>query len=160
MYKTGHYGMALVVYAPIGAAIVSIDPGLAILGGVGTVGLARLPDYDHRVPLIAHRGITHTLAFLLATVVALAAVGWLLGGSLGTTAPRLAALGAVVGVAAVGSHLLADVLTPAGAPLLWPISARRFSVDLTTASNPLANYGLLAVGVAVTVGMAYLVGQL
>ncbi|PSP40772.1 hypothetical protein BRC63_05265 [Halobacteriales archaeon QH_10_70_21] len=91
MYKTGHYGAALLVYAPVGFVLLSVDPALAILGGVG-------------------------------------------------------------------SHLLADVLTPAGVPLLWPLSGRRYSANVATASNPLANYGLLTLGVAACAAVGRLAG--
>ena len=57
MYKTGHYGAALFVYAPVGFVLLSVDPALAVLGGVGSAALSRLPDYDQRVPLVDHREI-------------------------------------------------------------------------------------------------------
>ena len=71
---------------------------------------------------------------------------------------RTAGLGVVVAFVAVGSHLLADALTPAGVPLLWPFSSRDYSVDVATASNPVANYGLLVLGVAACGAVGYLAG--
>ena len=158
MYKTGHYGAALFVYAPVGFVLLSVDPALAILGGVGSVALSRIPDYDLRVPFLEHRGVTHTLPFLVAVAALLGAVGYRAAGAVGTDPARTAGLGVVVALVAVGSHLLADALTPAGVPLLWPLSGRDYSVDVATASNPVANYGLLALGVAACGAAGYLAG--
>ncbi|MEF8808665.1 metal-dependent hydrolase [Natronomonas sp.] len=159
MYKTGHYGTALLCYAPVGYLLLSVDPGLAVLGGIGAVAFSRVPDYDLRVPGISHRGITHTLLFLLVVTAALAGVSVALAEQFGTDPLLTGGLGAIVGVVAIGSHLLADALTPSGVPLLWPLSSRRFSVALATASNPIANYGLLTLGVGLTVALGYLAGQ-
>lgn len=68
---------------------------LAIVSGVGLLALAFIP----------HRGITHSL---LALVLAWLGARALLPG---------AALPFAVGYAL---HLMADALTPAGVPLLWP----------------------------------------
>ena len=161
MYKTGHYGAALLVYAPVGFMLLSVDPALAVLGGVGAVALARLPDYDLRVPFVEHRGVTHTLLFLGLVAAVLGGCGYHAAGAFGTEPTRTAGLGvvvAVIAVVAVGSHLLADALTPAGVPLLWPLSGRRFSADVATASNPLANYGLLALGMVACIAVGYVAG--
>lgn len=158
MYKTGHYGAALLLYAPVGVVLLSVDPALAVLGGVGSVGLSRVPDYDLRIPGLKHRGVTHTVAFLCLIAAALAGLGLLAADTFGTSPTQTAGLGLVVGVVAIGSHLAADALTPAGVPLWWPLSSRRYTVGVTKASNPLANYGLLALGIAVTVGVGYLAG--
>ena len=47
-------------------------------------------------------------------------------------------------------HLLADVVTPAGLKPFWPVSDRRYTLDIVRADNPLANYGLLVLGVLAT----------
>lgn len=104
---------------------------LAITGGL-------LPDIDHprswvgrRLALIAwpmarlcgHRGVTHSLLALLA----IAGLWWLVAHP---QAPQRATVSLLLPML-VGylSHLLADFLTPAGVPLLWP-SRRRFAVPL------------------------------
>jgi len=43
-------------------------------------------------------------------------------------------------------------------PLLWPLSDETYSVDLATASNPVANYGLLLGGVCARLAVGYLAG--
>jgi inner membrane protein len=159
MYKTGHYGAALLLYAPVGYLLLSVDPGLAVLGGLGSVAFSRVPDYDLRVPGIQHRGVTHTLLFLGVVTAVLSGACLAFAERFGTDPTLTAGLGAVVGVVAIGSHLLADGLTPSGVPLLWPLSSRRFSVSVATASNPIANYGLLALGVGVTVALGYFAGR-
>ena len=105
--------------------------GMAVLGGL-------LPDLDHprswvgrRLALISwplarlfgHRGITHSLL----AVFGVSALWWWLANP---TAPQLATV-PLVEPLLVGylSHLIADGLTPAGVPLLWP-NRRRFTVPL------------------------------
>lgn len=148
MYRTGHYGAALLAYAPV--AFVTTAAGfteLAVFGGVGVVVLAMLPDFDQRVPFVRHRGPTHTVWFMLAVAVVLAVGGALFGASRGVVdAVGLSIFGFVVGVVSVGSHLVADALTPMGIRPLAPLRSRRYTFELAKASNPVANYALLAVG--------------
>jgi inner membrane protein len=147
----GHYGAAMTLYAPVGLAISSLDPVLAVACGVGAVSLSRLPDCDRRLPFVHHRGGTHSLAFLVATAASLGWIGSVLGAVVGVNGAVPTVLGAVVGTVAVGSHLLADALTPAGVPLLWPLRDQRYAVALTRAADPVANAGLFVLGVAMTV---------
>ena len=159
MLRSGHYGAALVLYAPAGFLLLSVDPTLALLGGAGVVGLSRLPDCDLRLPFVDPRGATHSLAFL---VVVAATLGWLghrFAGHVDTDPVRTAGLGVLVGAVAVGSHLLADALTPYGVPLLWPLTRRRYALSLAPATDPLANYGLFVVGIAATVAVTYVGGH-
>lgn len=159
MLKSGHYGAALMLYAPAGFHLLSVDPGLALLGGVSAVALARLPDYDLQVPFVEHRGVTHTLLFLVLVAATLGWLGHLFAGQFGTNQVQTAGLGVLVAVVAVGSHLLADALTPYGVPLLWPLTGRRYSVSLAPATSPVANYGLLVLGIAATVAAGYVAGR-
>lgn len=46
------------------------------------------------------------------------------------------------------AHILADVLTLAGVRPFAPVRDEKYTLDLAKAANPLANYVLLAVGVA------------
>lgn len=149
MYKTGHWGAALLVWAPVGSGLLLAGfGGTAIIGGAGVLALSRVPDYDQRIPLVSHRGSTHTLPFALLVGLALGAGLVALAGGLGITRTAAAgAFGVLVGTLAIGSHLLADALTPSGVAFLWPLSSKRYSLDLVRADNVLANYGLLALGV-------------
>lgn len=159
MYRTGHYGVALILYAPVGFVLAGFDPGLSVLGGVAAVSLSPLPDVDYRIPLVAHRGSTHTLLFLVFVSVSLTVIGWSVADAFGTEPTGTAVVGALAGTVAIGSHLLADALTPGGVPVLWPISKGRFVIGVSSASNPITNYGLLAVGVGVTVVVAFVAGS-
>jgi inner membrane protein len=159
MYPTGHYGAALLAYAPAGYLLLVWRPGLAVLGGAGVLALATLPDTDQRIPLVRHRGPTHSLLFLVLVAGVLAVIGWSLGGnsSLGTPL-ELGLLGALVGVVGIGSHLLADMLTPAGINLFWPLPREPHSFYVTRANNTLANWALLSLGVFVTAAVLLVAG--
>ena len=122
MYATGHYGMALLAYAPVGYVLLEMAPLLAFLGSAVVLSLATLPDIDLRLPLVPHRGPTHSLLFTALAAGGLGAAGFLLGQ--GSWQPlggpvRGAVFGAVLGVVGIGSHLLADILTPMGVNVLW-----------------------------------------
>lgn len=159
MYRTGHLGVALLVFAPIGYLLVTAGAPLAALfTGAVMLQLAMLPDVDHRLPVVSHRGVTHSLLFAAAVGAAFAAAGTALvavgGGGLVAELLGLDALGVgvvtfgfAVGFLAVGSHLLGDLLTPAGVNLFWPVPTE-FSLYVTRADNTLANYGLFLFGVA------------
>ncbi len=139
------------MFAPVGLALVLAGrPDLAVVGGGAMLWLSTLPDVDHRLPVVSHRGPTHTLAFavLVGAVGAGAGVG--LASVLGGDRTTFVAFGFGIGTLGILAHLLADALTPAGVPLLWPLSSRDYSVSLTRADDALANYVLLAVGVCAT----------
>jgi inner membrane protein len=160
MHKEGHIGAALLVYSPLGlSAMVIADSQLAFLGAVVAVGLAMVPDLDMRVPLLTHRGPTHTVWFALAVGVGLA----ILGGQGVAEAGVLAALGGtlfglLVGTGTVMSHIAADALTPAGVRPFWPLRDDQYRYAIARASNPLANYALLGIGGGAAV-LALLIGR-
>jgi inner membrane protein len=151
VYRRGHWGVSLLVFAPVGFALGrSGRPTLAALGGGVMLWLSMVPDLDHRLPGLSHRGITHTLVFGLAVGGVGAAVGTGLETVVGTGETPLVAFGFAIGTLSVLAHLLADALTPAGVTLLWPLSARTVTLSVTRADSTVANYLLLATGVCVT----------
>ncbi|MFA1611010.1 metal-dependent hydrolase [Halobellus rubicundus] len=165
MYRKGHYGVSLLVFAPVAFVLLAIDRGdLAVVTGGAMLWLAMLPDLDHKIPGISHRGPTHSLAFAALVGAVFAGIGTALSGvaseplSTAVVAGGLsiAALGFVIGALAVVAHLAADALTPAGVNFLWPLSGRTYSLGLWRADNAVANYGLFAVGVFATAAAAYL----
>jgi inner membrane protein len=164
VYWKGHYGVSLVVFAPVGYTLLRLGyPTLALVAGAAMLWLAMLPDVDHKLPFVSHRGPTHSLSFAVLVGAVLGGAGSLLdaaGEDLGVATTlggvELSAVGFAVGVLAVVAHLLGDVLTPMGVNFLWPVSSRRYSLSLWRADNRLANYGLFAAGVFVTVGWVYL----
>ena len=159
MYRTGHLGVSLLVFAPLGYLLVAAgEPLAALVTGGAMLWLAMLPDVDHRIPGIPHRGPTHSLLFAALVGAAFAAVGALLGDvTAAVERARLTGFGFFVGFVAVGTHLLGDLLTPAGVRLFWPVGPA-YSLTLARADNTVANYGLFLIGVfAVGVAGAFAV---
>ena len=160
MHRPGHYGVALLVYAPLGAVMLVLgfdEP--ALFGGVVAVGGAMLPDLDERVSFVRHRGLTHTVWFALAVGAVLGLAGTVIGARMTTVgALGLGTFGMLVGVLTVGAHLLADALTPAGIRPFAPLGDTRYTFEVTGAANPVANYLLLAAGIAAATG-AVLLGR-
>jgi inner membrane protein len=175
VFRHGHYGVALGLYSPVGGSLLALgQPTAALAGGAGVLWLTMLPDWDHRLPLVSHRGPTHTLPF----VAAVAGLAWLAAETVASgvgldgyaVGPASLALGPVsvpvglsfpafaAGVAAIAllAHLAADLLTPMGVAVLWPVSDRRYSLGVATADDALWNYGLFALGVFSTAAAAYL----
>ncbi|MFT4889267.1 MAG: inner membrane protein [Halobacteriales archaeon] len=159
MYRTGHFGAALLAYAPVAFVVVAWGfQTVAALGGLVAVGLATLPDYDQRVPFVEHRGATHTIWFALLVALALGLAGGLAGNSRGIAATiGLGAFGFLVGFVAIGSHIAADALTPAGVQPFAPLRSRHYTYSIVKAKNPVANYALLALGAAAGAG-AFVLG--
>lgn len=161
MHRTGHYGANLIAYSPIGAVLVALGAVEFAVGGAAiVVAGSMVPDWDQRVPFVTHRGITHTVWFLLAVAGAFGVIGALLGAGAGlVTAIVLGVFGFGVGAAMIGGHLLADALTPMGIAPFEPVRSDHYSLDVVRAANTVANYVLFAVGVLVA-GVAFLVGSL
>lgn len=150
VYRAGHYGVSLLLFAPAGFALAAAGrPALAVATGATMVWLAPLPDLDHRMPGVRHRGATHTLAFAGLVGAAFGAAGAVAAPHLPAERAATAAYGFALGAASVCAHLLGDLITPAGVPLLWPLSGRRYSLGLATADDRVWNYGLLGCGVLV-----------
>lgn len=150
MYRKGHLGVSLLVFAPVGYWLVTTgDPEAALLTGAVMCWLAMLPDVDHRLPVIEHRGVTHSLLFTVLVGGLFGAVGTVLAGAFSVAGMNLGVFGFLLGVLVVGAHLVGDVLTPAGVPLLWPLP-QSYLLSVTRADNTLANYGCFILGIAVT----------
>lgn len=171
MYRTGHLGVSMLVFAPIGYLLVSVGaPLAALVTGGAMLWLAMLPDVDHRLPFVEHRGVTHSLLFAGLVGAAFAAAGLLLSslgaGGLGTellgldqfSDVGLAAFGFAVGFLSVAAHLLGDLLTPAGVNLFWPVETE-YSLYVTRADSTLANLGLFLLGVFAVAAAGTLVLQ-
>jgi inner membrane protein len=155
VYRTGHLGVSIAVYAPLGAGLLVVGADtLAVLAGAVMCWFTMLPDVDHRLPIVPHRGPTHSLVFALLAGGVGAAAGTIAASQLGVAAAvGLGAFGFVLGFATVLAHLLADAMTPAGVPFLWPLSGRTHSLYLWRADNTFANYGVFAGGVATAIGV-------
>ena len=153
MYRPGHYGVALLTYAPLGLVIgLTGYEAAALVGCVLVVGLSTIPDYDYYIPMIDHRGPTHTLVFAVLVGVGLAGITTaVVGEDTAFAGLGVVAFAFTIGTVAIVSHLLADVLTPAGIRPFWPLSNRRYTLNLVKASDSVANYLLLGLGVVAIV---------
>ncbi|CDK40149.1 metal-dependent hydrolase [Halorubrum sp. AJ67] len=160
MYRNGHIGASLAVYAPFGflvTALVSLEAGL--LGALGVASTAMVPDLDVRVPFVKHRGITHTVWFALLVGAAFGTVGLALGvRNDAATALLFGGVGFLFGAGTIVSHLLADALTPMGVRPYAPVRDDEYTLDLFAAANPVANYALLGLG-GVTAAVALVAGE-
>lgn len=172
MHRSGHWGLAMLSYAPIVFGVLSISKNyfpLLIVGAVLVSGLCMLPDIDQRLPVVTHRGITHTIWF---TVV----VGGVLYG-MGIVGTRVVAHGlgdwglqlpqqfapttvgwffGVVGVVVVLSHLVGDWMTKMGIRPYVPLSRHKHRLGLVYAKNRVANgvlYGIGAIAVLISFGI-------
>lgn len=167
MHREGHFGIAFLVYAPIAFVLSYVGVlQVAILGLVGLAFGAIAPDFDLDMPVVQHRGITHT--FVAAVFLGLVYAGfavYLAANGVGTgsafvirEAPLayLAAMSFGFGIGALGvcAHLLGDVITPMGITPYHPFDDRKYTLNLVYASNERANEGLFSVGsVAVVLGV-------
>lgn len=189
MHRNGHVGITLLCYAPVllvigtraewllPAAVVAavlladllLPVRLLVRGATGrrssvSFSPAMLPDLDMRLPMVTHRGITHTVWFAVLTAAVAGAIGYQAGRMVGSTlfagvaSPGLlgAAFCGYLGLHAVLTHLLGDVLTPAGIRPFSPLVERSFSLGLVRAANRPANLGLYAAGI-LSVGAATVV---
>ncbi|MFC6616327.1 metal-dependent hydrolase [Halopenitus salinus] len=153
MHKKGHYGAALLGYAPL--ATIALAGGFdvpAVAGALVTLGLATVPDLDMRIPGIPHRGPTHTVQFAVLIGLVTGAGGFLLAAGYGAPLALAGGLfGFATGAVAIGSHIAADALTPMG---VEPFGANgpHYSLEVARAANPIANYALLGIGILAAVG--------
>lgn len=151
----GHVGIGLLLAAPAWF-LLSGEDMLAFLRYVGMAVL--LPDIDVYVQGVPHRGVTHTVPFVVAVALA--------GGLLAVAVSRLTARrwvasrapssGKLFALAAGGallgglSHLFLDVLSYSAVPmpltLGWPLLDQPFAYAAVYYTDPVVNYGLLAAG--------------
>lgn len=140
MHRPGHYGAALVAYAPVAFLVALVAGVLPALYGAGVaVALSMVPDLDQRLPFVQHRGATHTVWFALGVAFLIAGI------SMGVLSPLTGAFVGLVAGLSLLSHVAADAITPAGVSPWEPLDSRRYSGDTLSASL-VANYGLALVG--------------
>jgi membrane-bound metal-dependent hydrolase YbcI (DUF457 family) len=115
MAALGHLAVGLAV----GQGVSRLHPASRRIQVVTmSVWLATLPDIDSYLGFVGidHRGPTHSIGFVLATALLAAVVARL------ASWPVVASV--FLTVAAVGSHIIVDLLGPGSAmPLFWPITA-------------------------------------
>jgi inner membrane protein len=159
MYRPGHHGTVMLVYAPVGGALAAL--GFELLGLLGAMFVfcaAMVPDFDRGVDWVGRRGFTHTVWFALLFGAATGLVGtlvrlWLLGLPAGLAFLFGFGLGAFVVVV----HIASDALTPEGVRPFVPLSDRWFHRDSEFVADPPGNYALFGIGL-LALGIAFLVG--
>lgn len=156
MYRDGHYGLALLVYAPLSFLLLTnghLD--YAVFWGGVLLCLSMLPDIDHRIPGISHRGITHTVWFaafvgIVVYYLVLLAGAVAPGYDMLSTAEATGAFAA----AAIVLHIVGDSLTPMGIRPFAPLVDFKVSFGLFRSSNWYVNKGLLLAGIVATLASA------
>jgi len=123
--------MLLILYAPVLVGLLWMELYVfAILGLVLSMGLVMLPDKDQGIPLLPHRGFTHTIWFASLVGLAMALVGMVIAPVLifaGVDAQPVILFLGFIGVFSIVAHLFADAITPAGIKPYQPLSQRRHS---------------------------------
>lgn len=162
MLREGHFGIALLMYAPF--AFIFILLGwfeLGVLELVFTLVGVGLPDKDTKLKIVKHRGFTHTIWF--AILVSFGSMGFIAAVPLIIDISTFATIGLVEIVLGglftgygVITHLLGDMITPRGIrpfhpivpreKLKYKISDRKYTLELTNARNKTANTVLLVIG--------------
>ena len=161
MYPLGHYGLALILAAPV-AYVLGRRAGTVFAMFVLVTAL--LPDLDLVIPGLEHHGLTHTVAFVVLTPPVIGVLVTVIYGLYRSTrgdarhpildVPRVlvwATLGSFLGLA---SHLLADLLlvvpvTPISP--LAPFDDRVVVFDVFRVGNVWRNLSLFALGLALNI---------
>ncbi|WP_181685366.1 metal-dependent hydrolase [Halorhabdus salina] len=157
MHSEGHVGLGMLFYAPVAFLLSYFDLlSVMALGLVCAVFFSYAPDFDMQMPLVSHRGATHTLlAGAVASSVVAALALYLAASGMYPIDTHIVVLGgATFGAAFLGflSHLAGDVITPMGIRPLRPWSNKKYTLDLVYAKNEWANEGFASIGAVVMVG--------
>jgi inner membrane protein len=165
MYRKGHIGISIAVIG-LTFAVLPVEVWYVIAPTI--VVTERIPDNDHRIPIISHRGYSHTVLAGGVTGAILSAGAFAVGISvtgiepIHVVPPSTTTETAVFGVAVavfVGSicgittHLLGDMITNGtgafGVQPLRPVSDWECGIQLCRADNSFWNYVFLAGGICV-----------
>jgi len=165
-------------------------PGSVVLFIVAFLLLGRiecLPDRDQRIPMLKHRGFTHTFVFALLMGAGTGLASYLFASAdpnafvnyvlrtvnqlpvvaldTGVTSMPLfpdpvvfGMFGFSIGTLGIVSHIAGDIFTPSGIAFLWPITSKRYTLNWWNAASPVANKGLLITGWIVFGATLLLVG--
>lgn len=158
MYRPGHHGTVMLLYAPFGGGLAALGfelPGL--LGAMFVFCAAMVPDFDRRVDWVSRRGATHTVWFALLFGAGTGGISAAGGALLGGLAGRGFAFGFALGTFVVAVHIASDALTPAGVRPFAPLSDRCYRTDSEFAADPPGNYVLFGAGL-LALGFAFLLG--
>lgn len=163
MHRRGHYGMALLLSAPVAAGL-AFGMGNAALGipfTVLAVSTSMIPDIDQNLPLIRHRSVTHTIVFgVIVSLIGGLAVLLAVSVFLELTVEAFIVVFAYTFFAILAglvSHLLADALTVGRGQYaiqpFWPLSYRELRFGLTRSDSLVWNNGLLLLGLLIQLSL-------
>lgn len=155
MYRQGHIGISLILYLPLAYHL--IHSGNLLLTGFGVIAMlatTMLPDIDHQIPMLPHRGVTHSVWFAGGVGYAVYRICTDLLAIIQVATSESAAvfLGTMAGYGII-SHLVADALTPMGVQPLTPFLSARWTFNLAQSSNALVNKSLLIAGLLLSAGV-------
>lgn len=169
MYKSGHMGINMILFAPILFIMMSFEYiFISIFGLIIITYFASLPDIDLKYQFLTHRGFTHTYLFGLFIGLissSLFTIINVLSINSGIIEPSIFNMigipiwGFFIGLFTVMGHIIGDVITPAGIrpfkkpkyiPNLPIFSDKKYTFDLVYAANTWANIGFLLIGIMST----------
>lgn len=150
MHPKGHLGISLVVYAPI-ALFLGMNGFylFAVLGFFMMGAFATIPDNDQRIPVIKHRGLSHSIAsaLLFGVVLGFVAIFFVpLFAMIGIPAGPVVGFAAFIGMFVFLTHLIGDSITPTGIKPFAPISDYKITFGIVKADNTIANLVLWVAG--------------
>jgi inner membrane protein len=138
MYKAGHTGVSLVLFAPILAVLLYIhQPVLAFYGLAVVIFTAPLPDIDLKPPFryfVGHRTWTHSLWFAIIIGLLSMTVSSFFAVAIETPPVYTLLFGFVIGVLGILFHLAGDMLTHSGIRPLYPFGPS-YAFHLTSAKG-------------------------
>ncbi|WP_167599523.1 metal-dependent hydrolase [Halorussus marinus] len=163
MHSQGHKGIALLLYSPITYFLLETGRPIFAIGGLVLVlMLSMVPDKDMVIPLLRHRGPTHTIWFAGVVGAVLAGVGIVIQFGLdqiGIVAVAVPVTGLfIVGFLSIVYHIIGDALNPSGVRPYKPISSHKHALGVTKSGSFLGNWffyilGFVANLVAVALGL-------
>ena len=162
MHAQGHKGIALLLYSPITYFLLNTGQLFLAIGGLVVVlFLSMLPDKDMVIPLLRHRGPTHTIWFAIAVGLALAGVG--LGIQFGLDEVGIVAVAVpigflfLVGFLSIVYHIIGDAMNPTGVRPYRPVSNHKHALGVAKSSSFVGNWGFYLLGLVanlVAIGLA------
>jgi inner membrane protein len=157
MYARGHIGLGLITTAPLLYFISKTQSVSLIIGTLLLVGtVSPLPDIDLKIPLLKHRGMTHTVWYAIGVGVLFAIATYTTNLSVFQSTVLTSGFYFVFGFSLVGSHILGDVITPMGISPFQPFSTQKYSLGVVKSANRYVNTALFIVGVFVVISAMYL----
>lgn len=180
MYKKGHIGIGLIVYSPFLLFLLAFGfEYFAIVFGAIFIFLSTHPDIDVKlqnktsflrkdslrklIPFLdkflnitQHRGITHTIWYAILWGLICSSLAFLVIDIDSFLDIFFIVFSFFIGFMGIVSHLLGDIITPAGIKPLYPVKDKNYTFDLTKAKNPFYNHGLFLSGIFITLVTLYL----